>query len=116
LAVYRKGFDHWFNAVFVDRELFYANTNVSSWNLIDSFWQGETQLSWFCGRMPDLVVHLENLNEEFKQVQELVGCYISLPHVNQAKYNDYKSYYNPTSINQVREIFAKDLTAFGYDF
>jgi hypothetical protein len=74
----------------------------------DFFYDGETCLVDFIGRM-------ENLNDDFKIVLDRLGVQSTLPHLNKSrKSNDFLKYYTQKSIDIVSEAFKRDIELFGY--
>lgn len=63
-----------------------------------------------------ILLKLENINEEFKQIQELTGCNAPLRKINTTNHKHYSFYYSPASRNIVEQAFKKDLTRFEYEF
>lgn len=65
----------------------------------------------------DCVMKLENLNEDFKIIQQKVGCFESLPVLNvSSRSRDYRTYYNNKTRDIVAERYKEDIDAFGYRF
>lgn len=65
------------------------------------------------------VTHLlrfENLEEDFKIIQDIFQCYEPLPVHNQTHHDHYRNYYNDETRQVVAEIFKEDIEAFGYEF
>jgi hypothetical protein len=62
----------------------------------------------------DYVLRVEQINEDFKPIQEYFCSTIPL---GLADFSiGYKSYFNKTTKNLVQQIFAEDIDAFGYTF
>ena len=116
INIFNKGFDHWIRSVHENPEQLYNNTNAASHHLIYAYWGGETQLSWFCGNLPDIIIKTENLNQEFYKIQELLGSSKALPHINKSHHSDYRNYYNQETRALVKQVYKDDLEAFDYDF
>ena len=64
----------------------------------------------------DKVIKIENIQEEFKEIQKLYNCNIPLPHENTTNHNSYKTYYDDEMIEYVKKICATDLKIYDYDF
>lgn len=65
----------------------------------------------------DYVMKLENINTDFKIVQEKLNCFELLPHKNKTTgRTKYKDYYTPDLIDVVSTKYADDIKMFGYDF
>jgi hypothetical protein len=114
LEFYNRGFDYWVGSLGT-REI-YDHIRPGSYHLVNSFWAGETQASWFCGNPIDIVIKVENLETEFKQIQSLLNCYAPFPHVNKTKLVDYRNFYSQDSKQLVGKMFEEDLTRFKYEF
>lgn len=80
----------------------------------DSIWW--TQKSFIDTNLPHIVCKLENINEEFKKVQDHLGCYEILPQKNKSSHKHYREDYNPKTRKIVEEYFKEDLDYFNYDF
>jgi hypothetical protein len=65
----------------------------------------------------DYVMRLENLDNDFKLVQEKLGCFEPLPFINASKRNkDYRNYYNSKTKDIIYEKFKDDIKSFDYEF
>lgn len=65
------------------------------------------------------VTHLlrfENLEEDFKIIQDIFQCYEPLPLINKTNHAHYRTYYNDETRQAVAEMFKDDIEAFGYEF
>lgn len=66
----------------------------------------------------DFIGRYENLHDDFEIVRGHLGlpedC--SLSHENKSSHRDYKSYYTDETRQMIGEIFAEDITLFGYTF
>ena len=63
------------------------------------------------------VLKLENINQEFKLIQDKFNCYNNLPRHNVSKHNLYDTYYTSSKlIDQVSKIYSEDINTFGYKF
>ena len=79
---------------------------------------------WGCSRKQqhqyyydmDIILRYENLEEDFKQIQDFYGIKKDLGTKNTSKHKDYKSYYNQERIDIVAEHCKKDIKIFNYDF
>jgi hypothetical protein len=65
-------------------------------------------------READYIFKIENLDEEFKVIQEYFNCYEPLKWFHTIP--EYREYYNEESKSIVAEMFAKDIERFGYEF
>jgi hypothetical protein len=116
IKLYNKGFDFWLKCMLNNPQEFYDSTNIASHNLIYSFWGGETQVSWFCGNIPDIVIKIEQLDKDFYKIQELLGASGDLTYENTSQHIHYKDYYTLETINLVKQKYKEDLEAFDYEF
>jgi chondroitin 4-sulfotransferase 11 len=86
------------------------NYNLNSWNSIDT-----NQCEWLDGS-DTLILRAETLDNDFKQIQDMLNFYAPLPYINTSEHLDYKSYFNSSQIEHVRKVFAKDIDMFGYTY
>jgi len=113
---YKLGFDYWVNHIFHCREDIYNKTGQGTRHIIDQFWRGETQVSWFNGQSPDIIIKTEELDKQFYIVQDLLNCHASLLLENASQHDHYQTYYNTSTKKLVETLFAEDLAAFEYQF
>jgi len=64
----------------------------------------------------DCVLRLENIQEDFKIIQNQVNCYTPLKHLNKSEHDNYKKYYNKTVKEIVDDYFAEDIETYQYVF
>ncbi len=65
----------------------------------------------------DYIGKLETLDESLAFVGEKIGLsFAELPHINQVKRRDYRSYYDDALIEQVAKKWERDIKAFDYQF
>ena len=65
----------------------------------------------------DYIGKLETLDESLSVIADKIGIDFSeLPHVNQVKRRDYRTYYDDNLIESVAQMWQKDLKAFSYQF
>ncbi len=107
LQVYRKGFDHWVHSDFV------PNYNDSLNSLLH---QKESQMYWLNNVVPNIVIKIEEVNQKFNLLQDLLECQVPFIHINKSEHKPYKEYYNESTKKIVRDLFKDDLDAFNYDF
>jgi hypothetical protein len=92
LAEFEKGIDYWFQKM----------NPASQFEKVDGV---------------DCVIKLENITEEFKSIQHLVGCNQPIGNYNfSQRERDYRLYYNDYSKNLIAKKFEKDISKFGYKF
>jgi hypothetical protein len=116
LELYNRGFDYYIDCLCNNSNEWYAYTNNRSHHLIKSYWHNESQVKWFCGNMPNLIIKIENAGIDFIHIQDMFNCYTPLPNINTTIHQDYKSYYSDKTKELVSKHFNDDLTAFGYSF
>lgn len=63
-----------------------------------------------------IVLKMENLNEDFKIIQQITGIDAPLPHKNKSKDFDYRTYYNDETAAIVEHHCRLDIKTFGYTF
>lgn len=116
LDLYNKGFDYYLHCLCENPNEWYQKTNNRSHHLIRSYWHNDSQVNWFCGSMPDLIIKIENIDVDFIQIQNMFNCHAPLPKLNVTDHEDYKSYYSENTKKLVAKHFNNDLTVFGYSF
>ena len=76
----------------------------------------ETQMHYFSGVAPDIVVKLENMPAEFTKIQELLGCDVEPLHVNSSLHGEYRQYYTDETRKIAAQWLEQDLDTFKYTF
>lgn len=78
------------------------------------------QIDWISDEtgevLVDEIIRFENLDEEFNVILKKLGRKALLPHVKKSKRGSYRDYYEPDTIEIVRNWFARDIEIFGYQF
>jgi hypothetical protein len=65
----------------------------------------------------DIVIKLEEIDEKFKQIQDILGAKIPLPHKNKGDYEgSYQQYYTDETRELVAGYFKYEIDTFGYTF
>lgn len=64
----------------------------------------------------DLILRYENLEEEFKQIQDFFGINKNLPIKNTSSHNSYQSYYDDVTMQIVHDYYKEDIIKFGYSY
>jgi len=65
----------------------------------------------------DVVIKLEEIDEKFKQIQDILGAKIPLPHKNKGDYEgSYQQYYTDETRDLIAEYFKYEIDTFGYTF
>ena len=84
--------------------------DLNSWNTVAT-----NQVEWL-SHDDTIILRAESLNEDFKQIQNLLDCYIELPYINTSEHTDYKDYYNSEQVEHIRKVFQRDIDMFGYTY
>ena len=71
---------------------------------------------WLNNVVPNIVIKIEEVNQKFNLLQDLLECQVPFIHINKSEHKPYKEYYNESSKKIVRDLFKDDLDAFNYDF
>lgn len=71
---------------------------------------------WKYFEKANLVLRLENLHEDFKQIQDFYKKYEPLPHSNKSKHGYWKTYFDAECKELVEKRFAKDLELLHYNY
>lgn len=89
---------------------FWSQTNPG--NQVDMFfWQNETTLDM------SYIAKVENIQEHFDVITKNINIpQILLPHVNQSKKTDYRTYYDDYTIELVAKTYQKDIEFLDYTF
>lgn len=109
---YSKGFDWWINNV-VDLGVHDLNPYGTLALFADP---KQTQLFCWDGVLPDIVIKMEDLEERFVEIQDLLECPAPMFHMNASQHDDYRSYYNDDTRKKVAQWVGEDLDTFKYTF
>lgn len=109
VELFHRGFPAWVRALYDDTDEFQDHFGVD-------LRPRDPQVSWFSGRQPDIIVRLEHVEQDFQQVQELLGCAQPFPWVNRTEHDNHYSYYDDESRRLVAELFRDDIETFGYEY
>lgn len=75
-----------------------------------------TQTEWISPGV-DLIIRVENLNEEFKPINQLFNDNNPLMHLNKSELNiDYRTVYNDNSKKIISRCFESDIDLFKYSY
>ena len=102
---YKKGFKTW--------------VREAEHNPTDKIWSSnlmQNQVDWYKHDSVKFVLRTEKLNEDFKQVQEWLGCDVPLGHLNQSNHTHYRDHYDAAMKRVVQKYFEKDLETYKYRF
>lgn len=61
-------------------------------------------------------LRFENLENDFKIVQQYLNCYRPLEKRNTSKHKNYRSYYNDESKEIISNLYKEDILQFGFEF
>jgi len=91
--------------------------NLKSYKFEETAWFtfDQPQKAW----IPDGVTHLlrfETLENDFKVIQERLGCSEPLPHINDTLRDDYHTYYTDETRDIVAQVFKDDIEAYGFTY
>lgn len=64
----------------------------------------------------DYVMRLENIQTDFKKIQEVFNCNKPLPVKNSTKHKKYQDYYSDKTKDIVFKYFESDIKLYGYEF
>ncbi len=66
--------------------------------------------------IPEHVFKMENIEEEWMRLCQMLGRKMPLQQRNKTKHRHYRDYYNTNSRNIIAKLYTKDLEAFKYQF
>ena len=79
-----------------------------------------TQKEWLLNKNGkidiDYIVRFENLIEDYKMVQDIIGVKEKLPHLNKTERKPYKKYYSEESKKIIEDYFRDDFEEFNYEY
>ena len=65
----------------------------------------------------DCVLRLENIQQDFKIIQDKVKCHEPIFHLNKSNHNDYKKYYSNKKTKEIVDTyFSEDIKEYNYTF
>lgn len=105
---YKKGFKNWIKNSYKYSHSF----SMSLFNNKDT----QSQLFWLNDVVPNLFIKLEQMDQDFVKIQELIGCPAEPIHMNQSIHSDYRNYYDDEIKSIVYPWVEKDLDTFKYTF
>ena len=68
------------------------------------------------GVLVDFVGRFERLEEDWAEVCKIAGASCRLGHFREGRHEDYRTYYSAEQVEELRQIYAKDIKLFGYEF
>ncbi|QDO93960.1 sulfotransferase family protein [Formosa sediminum] len=111
MADHPIAFKDWVQKVFVEQDKFYYHVRPLLF---------APQVEWLKNNQNKIdlnkIIRFENLNEEYREVANIIGIHPDLPHLNSTKPSDYRSYYDEETKKIVAEWFAEDIELFNYKF
>jgi len=98
--------------------------NFEEHDTFEQFVKKELQHGWRMLTKPqhkyfydmDLIMRFENLNEDFKKIQQIHNCDKPLQKKNESDHKSYRDYYNQELIDIVAAKCKTDIELFNYDF
>tara|TARA_E500000178_G_C16790523_1_gene647786 strand:+ start:157 stop:684 length:528 start_codon:yes stop_codon:yes gene_type:complete len=100
----QKGFDYW------------IKNDVYTLPLIEHRMKWQNQCEIIDGCKDIHILRYENINADFKLLQNKLKWNEPLPHANATVECDYKKYYNDELINIVADHYRQDIKEFGFTF
>ena len=77
------------------------------------------QYKFLCDDNKNILVNfvgkLENINDDFNEILDILKIDRKLPHVNKSNHNKYDKYYNENTFKIIRNIYKDDFEIFDYD-
>jgi hypothetical protein len=104
------GFREWVKRAYGNQDAFYYDTPKMFMPQIDWIADENGEI------LVDEIVHFENLESEFDDVQRKLGLNKTLPHIRRSNRGNYREYYDQETIEIVRKWFERDIERFGYQF
>ena len=71
---------------------------------------------YYNARPCDIILRLENIQQDFIQIQDLFGVHEPLHHLNKSVHNHYSKYYTEETKKIVYEKYRIDFENYGYTF
>lgn len=98
--------------------------DVSFEKFVYGEWKNAKCNPWGCATKPmhvyyddiDYILRFENLNGDFKKIQEFFGKSVPLQKHNSSQHKDFRSYYDSQMVDYVAQECAKDIELYGYTF
>lgn len=108
VEIYNQGFSAWIKSLY--------NSEVTTYNLDYDGYRRDTPQKYWVNGVIDKIFKLENIEVEFKYLQNFIGCDVELPWVNSSKHKHYREYYTGETKKLADEIVEPDLEFFDYEF
>jgi hypothetical protein len=111
---YEKGFDRYVRKLY-NKE--YNEIWFDKWRYETDWTRRDTQASWLSGEKIDCVIKLENINQQFHIIQNLLDCPAPfIDALNPSKHEHFSTYYTQDTRDMVAEMFKDDFETFGYSY
>ena len=104
---------HWQHAKDLGFNKWVAETKKEGSTKNSIWW---TQKSFIDTNLPNICCKIENINNDFKKVQDHLGCKIPLPQKNKSSHKHYREDYSLEAKQIIENHFKEDLDYFNYDF
>lgn len=80
------------------------------------FWYQHPNAFWHGRRIVNYIARLENIQNDWPRIAEIIDCEPELPHENRSDHRHYAEYYDEECRKIVGEIYQKDIKLFGYKY
>jgi len=67
-------------------------------------------------RIVNYIARLENIDNDWRRIAEVIDCDPGLPHENRSMHRHYREHYDDECRRIVGKIYKKDIELFGYQF
>ena len=111
---YEQGFDRYIRKLY-NKD--YKEIWFDKWRYETDWTRGDTQASWLSGEKIDCIIKLENINQQFHIIQNLLDCHEPfIDALNPSKHDHYSTYYTPDTRDMAAAMFRDDFELFGYSY
>ncbi len=76
----------------------------------------KAQAQYFQDDEIDHIIRFENIQEDFKIIQQVFQCSNPVTQENKSKHRSYRDYYTPELVDIVAQRHGADIKRFGYEF
>ncbi len=99
-----------------NREIWLAQEEKKPEHIRHTYWfsVADPQSMWLADD-PDLIIKFENLDEDFKKIQEIFNSDVPLYHLKKTEHLPYKNYYTDELKLFVYELYKKDFVRWQYN-
>ena len=102
-------FDEWIKLTYKEKRPFFRKAGQKFFS---------TQKEWLLNKNGkidiDYIVRIENLIDDYKVVQDIIGIKEKLPYLNKTERKSYKKYYSKESKKIIEDYFRDDFEEFNY--